>query len=620
MTRRETSSTSSLDFHPSLVAALLALSAAGCGSLNVGTGNVGTGDDHGTSEEANHRPYISLKDYEAASRSSAAYVRLKTEIDDVVADTEAVAAGATYDQLVTALNAQHYGYSVVDAVILYRLTGDEKYIRQAIRMMDLYVTSENARIAADANPVIAGDSYLEVGHYIEQLALTYDHGYGFLSAAQRAAWAAFAEQTLYNVWNPDSAAWGSRPAPWSGWSIDDPGNNYHFSFLKATKLWALAAKSDTWKGFLAANKFGPLNTYYAVLTGGGSREGTGYGTAHKNLFENYRYWKASTGEDLSVRNTHARDTIDYWIHATVPTRTHYAPIGDQARSSNPAMFDYQRHLVQEAVALNAGTAQARRGAWWLGNVPVSDGGSGWLYGRMRYKFNYRYDLLASGETAEAPTALLYDATGVGALFARSDWTTSASWVAINAGPYDQSHAHQDQGSFTFHKGDWLAVTANIWTDSGINQGTDMHNVIRFMSGGTRVPQNESVSSKTVTDAGGVVTVQADLSNAYSSNSSLVSSWTRELVYARAAHSLRIHDVCTVGAGVTPIFQVVVPVAPTVSGVVVTAGNLRITPVTPAAPTINVQDMSALGAEFNSGYRVELTAASGCEFEVLLEAL
>ena len=34
-------------------------------------------------------------------------------------------------------------------------------------------------------------------------------------------------------------------------------------------------------------------------------------------------------------------------------------------------------------------------------------------------------------------------------------------LAIVAGPYNESHAHQDQGSFTLFSGDWLAVTANI---------------------------------------------------------------------------------------------------------------------------------------------------------------
>ena len=72
-------------------------------------------------------------------------------------------------------------------------------------------------------------------------------------------------------------------------------------------LWALATQQTSWFDFLQDHKFGPLVDYYDVLAGGGSREGTGYGTAQKNLFENYLTWKASTGEDLAGLTDHTRE-------------------------------------------------------------------------------------------------------------------------------------------------------------------------------------------------------------------------------------------------------------------------------------------------------------------------
>ena len=47
--------------------------------------------------------------------------------------------------------------------------------------------------------------------------------------------------------------------------------------------------------------------------------------------QQYLDWKASTGEDLAALSTHARETIDYWLHATVPTFEYVAPIGDQKK-------------------------------------------------------------------------------------------------------------------------------------------------------------------------------------------------------------------------------------------------------------------------------------------------
>src|SRR5947207_3174684 len=136
-------------------------------------------------------------------------------------------------------------------------------------------------------------------------------------------------------------------------------------------LWSRATKSTVWFDFLQTHKFGQLVDYFYDLPGGGSREGTGYGTALRNLFEDFIYWKESTGEDLSSFSNHTRETIDYWVHATVPTRDRFASIGDQSRSSMPWLFDYHENLVQAAdflsPVLGPDIEQARRGTWWLQN-------------------------------------------------------------------------------------------------------------------------------------------------------------------------------------------------------------------------------------------------------------
>ena len=162
------------------------------------------------------RPFISLNHYNTGTTSSA-FNRLKAQVDDVVNITNNISATATYDQLVSALNTGHYGYTCTDSVIMYRLTGDVKYIQQAIKMVDLWVISENARVAGGANNArIAADSYLEAGFFMEQLALVYDYGYSLLTPSQRSTWSAYAEQAIYNIWNPNNASWGGVPRTWTG--------------------------------------------------------------------------------------------------------------------------------------------------------------------------------------------------------------------------------------------------------------------------------------------------------------------------------------------------------------------------------------------------------------------
>src|SRR5206468_4199545 len=128
--------------------------------------------------------------------------------------------------------------------------------------------------------------------------------------------------------------------------------------------------------------------------------------------------------------------------------------------------------------------------------------------------------------------------------------------------------------------DWLAVTENIGTHSGIEQETPLHNTLRFVRAGATVPQTlGSTSSMTVT-AGAPLHVAANLTPAYAT-SGAVSSWQRTLDLS--LNGLVVDDLYTVTSGVTAIFQVNVPVQPTVSGSTVTAGGLLIVPEVPASP-------------------------------------
>jgi hypothetical protein len=501
------------------------------------------------------------------------------------------------------------------------------------------VADAEADIAAHRAPEIAGDSYLEVGWFISQLALTYDYGYTRLTEQQRARWVAFANQAIFNVWNPNQASWGGEARTWSGWGTCDPGNNYHFSFLKATMLWALATQNQEWITYLQTRKYPPLLDYYNGFPDGGTREGTGYGTAIGSLFNNYLFWKGSTNENLAGLTPHVRETIDYWVNATVPTRDIFAPIGDLSRESIPHVYDYHENLVHQAVVLAAPSAEAGRGTWWLQNNSLDS--------NNLQTFNVIDTLLPYPVAAVQPTDLVYHATGAGVLFARSSWEKDATFMHLMAGQYDQSHAHQDQGSFSFYKRpnpagpeaitDWLSVTANIWSLSGIHQETTVQNSLRFeRANGTVIPQNQSStqpSSMTYTTAGGVMTAVADLKNAFSSNRASVASWTRTIDFPFAGSFMRVHDVCSVAAGVKPVFQLQVTAQPVEQpDHSIIAGHLKITPIQPVtatfvnwgATTAPVDPVHPTDPEkekwIMQGWRIDLRpVGAGCEFSIELRA-
>ncbi len=522
-----------------------------------------------------------------------AYVRFKAFVDQAVAGNPG------------------YAFSATDAVYMYRLTGQAQYATLAIAWVEDQVTAAEAEIALGNRPAIAGDSYLDVGPMLRDVALVYDWCYPLLTVAQRGRWEAYADQAVWNVWNYNNASWGGNSFPWSGWSVDNPGNNYHYSFLQATMYWAFAADRQSWIDFLANVKLPAVVAYYQGIPGGGSREGTGYGVALGRLFELYRLWKDSTPAhvDLGAQSTHLADTLDYWIHATVPTLDRYAPVGDLSRESYPWLYDYHRHLVLEARTLAPPASPVTaRASWWLHQIAVDEMISG---------FNFRDDLLPAGTTQTQPAALFHHATGTGVLFARRSWTPDAPWLSFMAGPYVESHAHQDQGAFNLFRDDWLAVTENIFTHSGIQQGTDVHNTLRFENGATTIPQNESTSSMTVNDSGGILHVVANLTPAYAS-SGVVNSWQRTLDFD--ALGLTVSDVWSAAGGVSAVFQINVPGLPSISGGVATAGALRIRTLVPANPALSVVDWHSVDAtEFNSGYKVEIRGGAG-SYVVRLELM
>jgi len=523
-------------------------------------------------------------DFGYVDQQSAQFARFKSFVDDAVAGNPG------------------YAFSAADAAYMYKLTGQAQYATLAVQTAEAQVAAAETAIAAGNAPDVAGDQYLEVGPMIEDVALTYDWCAAQMTPLQRTRWASYAEQAVWNVWHNTQAQWGGVSHPWPGWAVDDPANNYHYSFLRATLYWGLASNSTTWKNLLQNAKWPEEETYTATIAGGGSQEGTGYGLSHGTLFMLYRVWRDSTGSDVGNATAHLTDSINWWVHATVPTRDRVAAIGDQARVSEPVIYDYHRHLVLEARAVtNDATARATA-AWWLHSISDQDMESG---------FNTRHNLLSAGPVTPPPAALTYYAPATGQLFSRTGWDTQAMWLQFAAGPYEQSHAHQDQGSFTLFQNDWLAVTENIWTHSGIQQGTDTNNVLRFEKSGVIVEQRTgTASTMSVTPgANGSVHAVANLTPAYAGDPAL-SSWQRTIDFAN--RTLTVSDAFALGAGTSAVFQVNTPVQPVIAGKTATAGDLKIRVLSPANATLSALDWrtkSDAGETFNSGWRLDVSGGT-----------
>ncbi len=538
---------------------------------------------------------------------------------------------ANKDRLVAALNAgtpaakrfqsmvddQLNGGDVYDfenwnAALLGQLTGDAKYCTAAVKAVDSEVMMAQAAIAGGNTPDVASDDYLDVGDDIGDLALVYDWCYDTLTADQRTAWLGYANQAVTNVWNPMSASWGGSAASWDGWAIDDPDDNYYYSFLRATMMLGLAAHGeydgiDQWiTEFHDTKLVGELVPNFDMnLQGGGSREGTGYGVSLRDLFELYDIWNASTGEAIATMTPHTRASMLDFIHQVVPTLDRVAPTGDQSRDSTASFFDYHRMFLEELAYQFPTDTLAAPALALLQNCSVP---------AMTEEFMYVYDFLLA--TDVAPTSLdglgtTYYAPGTGQFYSRSGWDTHATWINMNAGPYTESHAHQDQGALIIYKDGYLAYDPVIDSHSGLPQDVDDHGTLRVVKNGKPVAQQLGQASTLLAlHAGaGYVHIAADLTALEGSDATQLQ---REVVYL-LPDTVVIYDRATTPAADQQVWSLAFPATPTISAATTTVTasghTLAIQRLNPAAATATVYDYT-MDSDFSNGFRLDETMAGG----------
>jgi hypothetical protein len=524
-------------------------------------------------------------------------------------------AGTRFQQMVDRWvgGADVYGFESWNAALMGQLTGDAKYCTAAIAAVDKEVAAAEQKIGAGSAPDVAGDNYLQVGPMIGNLALVFDWCHDAIPSERRAAWLAYANQAVTNVWGPMRATWGGKSMPWSGWAIDDPNDNYYYSFLRATMLLGLAAHGEApaiepWlTEFHDTRLMGELvPTFEKDLVGGGSREGTGYGVSHRELFALYDLWHGSTGEVIATKTAHTRASMLSFIHQTLPTLDRVAPTGDQARDSTASLFDYHRAYLAALIAIFPTDPLAPRAQALLASSSVP---------KMSQQFMYAYDFLYENADV-APSSLdglgtAYYAPGIGQLYARSSWDPHATWINLTAGPYTESHAHQDQGALLIYKDGWLAYDPVVDSHSGLTQGVDAHGTVRIDDGGTLAQRSGTTSQMLALHRRtGWLHAAADITPVYKGK---VGKLQREIVYLEP-DCVVIYDRVASSASQSQTWSLAFPAKPTITGtqtqVTASGHTLTVNRLSPdTGPTATVHDYAS-DSDFTNGFRLDEQIAGG----------
>jgi hypothetical protein len=206
----------------------------------------------------------------------------------------------------------------------------------------------------------------------------------------------------------------------------------------------------------------------------------------------------------------------------------------------------------------------------------------------------------------------YHGSGTGQLYARSSWATDATWLNFTAGPYTESHAHRDQGAFLLYRTDWMAYDPNYHSHSGIQQGEELHNLVRFTTaGGSTIPQREGNTStlQALQQGPGWVHMAADCTAVYEG---AVARDQREIVWLDPGVVI-VFDRTTSAAGSNQTWQLNTPVRPVVSGATatVTRGSEVMTVRRVISPTVTTSVFDwTTDSDFSGGFRLDERAAGG----------
>ena len=292
--------------------------------------------------------------------------------------------------------ARAYDFQPWYAALMGRITGTASYCTYAVSRTDAFVASEEALIAANQR-ADRGRRQLPRGRPDHRRRRARLRLVPRLDDRRPAHALDRLRQPggVERVALPDEATWGSTSLPVERLVGRQPGQQLLLlvpardDAARARHLRRDTRRPRPGSTSSATTKIEDqlVPTFERDLVGGGSREGTGYGTAMMSLFAPVR--PGGSARPASASPTLTPHTLASMLAHDAPDRrrrsTASRPTGDHARDSTAALFDYHRDYLQVLMRLFP-TDRARRHApsrcWRQSSVP-----------RMANSFMYYSDFL-----------------------------------------------------------------------------------------------------------------------------------------------------------------------------------------------------------------------------------
>ena len=454
-----------------------------------------------------------------------------------LSSVRARAAGHEWGEVYRHLRAQadlasgfDYGVEAWHLALAHLVTGEDVFAQRAIDFADRFVAARTddpidasagsppcvARYPAGlpdtdfANPgrCLSAGSYLYAHYYVKNVALVYDWLHQRLTPEQKESYRAYMRTAIDRIWNNRGD---------TAWALDDPANNYHYGYIAATLLQALASWGEdpsavqNWN-FLVEKKWPAVFNYLKGEGRGGYwHEGSHYGRKSKQDLLEILLWlrDASVDRKLDLFKspgfTYPDEMVRYQIYAMQPDV--YAKRGARGyrgtpynAANNPPTLVQVGDLASDAQGpVTAGDAALMTMlADGLSGQPMGAVAQYWLRewsgGVHRTRRALLHEFLFDDPSRAAQDYSSEDilptfAASAHWFHSRSDWSADATAVSFFSatGPQITSHQHRDQNSFVvWHKG-WQAADLNSWSGSGVADDTAIHNTLLLNGKGQRTP-------------------------------------------------------------------------------------------------------------------------------------
>jgi len=351
-----------------------------------------------------------------------------------------------------------------NCAVVYQVTGNPIYAQAALRFATFFAIPSNT----------LGDGF-DYRDTFPNITFALDWCYDQATPAQRKQLETWLMDRADALWPETNPYAGNR------WAVADAGNNYFWGYMYDLPA-ALACYGDDPRAAIHAQlgliKYRTVAQPYlnSYGLGGIFSEGTNYDST-MYLGEILDGYDTATGQDLinEPGSTFLHDSLYWRIYGSTPDKAFSYPMGAQSRVPSSPLFDYDRWRANVVYSNTTDTTLASYTKDWLDTITPNISS---LDGVLADEFLYYDETHASLDyTATLPTN--YYAPGMGFLTNRSDWSNTATYWGIWAGPNFEAHEDQDVNGFEIWKGGWLAGNDSVWSSDGTLGQTIYHNNLTF---------------------------------------------------------------------------------------------------------------------------------------------